>query len=358
MGQSHSSRRSSVSTFSFKSKSSLDSRRRRNKKELSHTFNVLNENFQVERININTATEEELMTLPGISRETARHIVEYRQHIGQFKKVEDLAVVSDVGANKLAAIKGEICVSSRRKGLSRSSSCGTPSEESVATANNDRSQDSGWNSNTESSNPCGYAIPSSSQDRILDINTATMFQLMSVRYINQTMAASILHYRDKKGPFKSIDDLAKVKGLNCRLLGELKQHLCVDPEKYASLSSRVSGMTGKRRDRRSSSVPPFSSSHSYNNGLLTSGLVDGLTDIDSNGTAMDDKDPHSTDDSIVYEVLAKHCSRPPVAERFSFIRHQQPAFRVATWNLDKFTLEKAQNLGVIEVICCTILETG
>jgi DNA uptake protein ComE-like DNA-binding protein len=38
-------------------------------------------------LNVNVATEEELMTLPGINRHTAHNIVEYRKQIGAFKKV-------------------------------------------------------------------------------------------------------------------------------------------------------------------------------------------------------------------------------------------------------------------------------
>lgn len=66
-----------------------------------------------ERLNVNAASEEELMTLPGVSRTVARAIVEHRARIGGFRKVEDVALVSGIGAAKLQLIKPEICVSSR-----------------------------------------------------------------------------------------------------------------------------------------------------------------------------------------------------------------------------------------------------
>ncbi|XP_029445349.1 endonuclease/exonuclease/phosphatase family domain-containing protein 1 [Rhinatrema bivittatum] len=69
-----------------------------------------------ERLNINTATEEELMTLPGVSRAVAQSIVEYRDYIGGFKKVEDLALVSGVGAARLEQVRFEICVGGSRGG--------------------------------------------------------------------------------------------------------------------------------------------------------------------------------------------------------------------------------------------------
>lgn len=67
-----------------------------------------------ERLNVNAASEEELMTLPGVTRAIARAIVEHRARIGGYRKVEDVALVSGIGAAKLQLIKPEICVSSRR----------------------------------------------------------------------------------------------------------------------------------------------------------------------------------------------------------------------------------------------------
>ena len=56
------------------------------------------------------------MTLPGVTRAIAQSIVEYRRVIGRFNKVEDLALVPGIGANKLDLIRPEICVT-RKKNL-------------------------------------------------------------------------------------------------------------------------------------------------------------------------------------------------------------------------------------------------
>lgn len=50
-----------------------------------------------ERVNINTATETELVKLSGIGRGVAKRIIEYRQTHGEFKKPEDIRKVSGVG---------------------------------------------------------------------------------------------------------------------------------------------------------------------------------------------------------------------------------------------------------------------
>ena len=41
-------------------------------------------------VNINTATMQQLETLPGIGPATAQRIIEYRQKSGGFKKIEEL----------------------------------------------------------------------------------------------------------------------------------------------------------------------------------------------------------------------------------------------------------------------------
>ncbi len=50
-----------------------------------------------ERVNINTATLQELMTLPGIGQKTAEKIIRYREENGPFKSPDDLKKVKGIG---------------------------------------------------------------------------------------------------------------------------------------------------------------------------------------------------------------------------------------------------------------------
>lgn len=61
-------------------------------------------------VNINDASKEELMTLPGIGATLADRIIAYRDQNGKFEVIEDLMNVSGIGEGKFSAIKDLICV--------------------------------------------------------------------------------------------------------------------------------------------------------------------------------------------------------------------------------------------------------
>lgn len=56
-------------------------------------------------INLNTATVDQLETLPGIGRKTAERILEQREKSGGFKKIEELMNVKGIGEKSFLKIK-------------------------------------------------------------------------------------------------------------------------------------------------------------------------------------------------------------------------------------------------------------
>jgi competence protein ComEA len=57
------------------------------------------------KVNINTATAEQLTTLPGVGPKLAARIVEYRQKAGAFKSVQELMNVRGLGEKNLKKIE-------------------------------------------------------------------------------------------------------------------------------------------------------------------------------------------------------------------------------------------------------------
>lgn len=62
------------------------------------------------KVNINTATLKELITLNGIGESKAQAILEYRTKNGNFKTLEDLKKVSGIGEAAYEKIKDNICI--------------------------------------------------------------------------------------------------------------------------------------------------------------------------------------------------------------------------------------------------------
>lgn len=61
--------------------------------------------LEAQKININTATIEELNTLPLVGEKKAQYIMEYRQTKGNFKSIEELDSVKGIGEKTIEALK-------------------------------------------------------------------------------------------------------------------------------------------------------------------------------------------------------------------------------------------------------------
>lgn len=77
------------------------------KTQESRTSNASN---KAKVININTASQAELETLPGVGSATASKIIKYRDEKGKFKKKEDIKNVSGIGDSKYEKLKNYIKV--------------------------------------------------------------------------------------------------------------------------------------------------------------------------------------------------------------------------------------------------------
>lgn len=64
----------------------------------------------LQKVNLNTASLEELMTLDGIGQKVAERILSFREKNGPFQKPEDLMMVKGVGEKIFEANKDKIVI--------------------------------------------------------------------------------------------------------------------------------------------------------------------------------------------------------------------------------------------------------
>lgn len=187
------------------------------------------------------------------------------------------------------------------------------------------------------------------ESKLCSVNYSSVFQLQCVPGLNQEIAANIVDYRNKKGLFKSLDDLIKVRGIDIVRLSTVKQHLTLEPRKCESVQNLNNG---------------------HANGFTNLSLNGSL----SNGVSSTPRTPHRKSLSMptkfpslpngfaaapvndILDLLSAYSHRPIVEEVFKYERDGVRCCRLASWNLHQLSIDKITNPGVREVVCRTILE--
>ena len=151
-----------------------------------------------ERLDPNTAGEEELDRLPGIGPAAARAIVESRSAEGPFGDVEALTRVRGIGPATIERLAPHLTLPAGGGGRRARSATATPrTARSPASSENQ-------------------------QARAIDLNRATPDELEQVRGIGPALAARIIAHRDEVGGFGRVEDLIEVRGIGPATLESMR----------------------------------------------------------------------------------------------------------------------------------------
>lgn len=150
-----------------------------------------------EQLDLNGADAAALTRLPGVGEGLARRIVEYRDEHGPFRTLDDLDNVPGIGPALLRRVGGAVT--------------------------------QGAAGNVRAPGPEGANLPPGSGAALgpvaapgpLDLNLAGEADLLRLPGIGPAKARAIVAYRQARGPFAAVGDLAGVSGIGPATLARL-----------------------------------------------------------------------------------------------------------------------------------------
>lgn len=158
-----------------------------------------------DRLDLNGASQAELLLLPGIGPNLAERILTYRQEKGPFQKVEELRRVSGIGPVTLERLRPLVCVA--EKGFGPAPILAQEKKASVMVAPTRKFA-------AQPKKGTSLAAP-------IDLNSASLSDLQKLPGIGPKLSQRILDERAKK-PFQSVDDLRRVRGIGKKTVEKVR----------------------------------------------------------------------------------------------------------------------------------------
>jgi comEA protein len=72
-----------------------------------------------------------------------------------------------------------------------------------------------------------HAATKASEEKVVNVNKATLEELVTVRGIGPALAERIIQFRKEKGPFQRLEDLVNVRGIGTAKLEKIKSQVTV-----------------------------------------------------------------------------------------------------------------------------------
>lgn len=174
------------------------------------------------QIDIRTASPEELELLPGIGPKRAQDIIAYRS-AHPFRAVTDLLEVKGIGPKTLNKLLPSLLIFGTTP-VERDS-LGLPYiPENLLKGSNLSLAES---APKKSASTASQTIPKGELTNIVNLNTAGISELCTLPGIGDVKARAVIAHREANGPFASVDDFVKVKGIGPKTLEKLRSRLSV-----------------------------------------------------------------------------------------------------------------------------------
>lgn len=179
---------------------------------------------RVAPVDLNSASQAELMQLPGIGRMFAARITEDRDRNGPFQHVNELRRVSGIGPNTLERLRPWVRVTDVPDSDHVPA---PPSDEKTA-----RTMTVSLGGGSMATNANARRATSKKEDNLqerIDVNLATQDALQRIPGIGPTLSRRILDERSKR-PFRSVEELRRVPGIGPKTLEKVRPFVTVGGE--------------------------------------------------------------------------------------------------------------------------------
>jgi DNA uptake protein ComE-like DNA-binding protein len=144
------------------------------------------------KININSVPEDELLFLPGITRQLAQNIVQHREMNNGFKQINEILKVGGISYDLFQSLCFDISVDS-------SSSLSNTKEERI------------------------------------NLNLASYNDLCLIPGLTPNLITQIIQYRKRKGLFRFVEDLLQIKDIDYVVLATVRPYVTVDNSQIPTL---------------------------------------------------------------------------------------------------------------------------
>jgi competence protein ComEA len=179
-------------------------------------------------IDIRTASAQELTMLSGIGEKRALDIIAYRER-KQFESPEELLNIKGIGAKTYLNMQPMLLTfgtaGSGVKDKQKLSAVQNPELISEANSASIDKQELDGTGNIAKKERIGKKSSVKADNTIINLNTASKQDLMSLDGIGEVKADAIISYRNQIGKFTSIEQLLDVKGIGTKTLEKNRQRL-------------------------------------------------------------------------------------------------------------------------------------
>lgn len=171
-----------------------------------------------ERIDLDRASAEELARLPRVGPALAARLVAYREEHGPYGSLEALDRVPGIGPTLLAAIRPHAAFSAAGLVSTGSRRGSRPAEGSPLIGPPAAP--------VPGRQPGVAASPASAAPRV-SLNTASETELTQLPGIGPALARAIVAHRSAHGPYRTLEDLGRVRGIGAATLRALEGRIIV-----------------------------------------------------------------------------------------------------------------------------------